>query len=301
MTDLSVVIPTYNQADLLRECLRAIREQTLDPSAYEIIVVDDGSTDHTARVLGEADHTVVVRLPTNRGRSAARNAGIARSRGPLVVFIDSDVVVRRDFLSRHLAVQRRFGPGTLSRGPVVMVPDARTARLARIPPFVFSPAYLDTANACLEKHTLERAGMFDERFSTYGWEDFELGMRLRRLGVRRVFCRDAVGFHVQPRDDAPLTALLRKEEERARSAVYFFDKHPTLETRMLIQATGLHTVLFWLQSGCGRLTTRNVAAVTRRLSSSGLHGLAYVLLRGVLNRHYLRTLRAELRRHAAQA
>jgi len=302
MTEVSVVIPTRNQADLLRECLRAIHDQTLDPSAYEVVVVDDGSTDHTPRVIGEADRVVTVRFPSNRGRSAARNAGIVRAHGPLVAFIDSDVIVRTDFLSRHLAAQRRFGPGTLSRGPVVMVPDVHAARQARLPPCVFSPAFLDTANACLEKRVLERAGMFDERFNAYGWEDFELGVRLRRLGVRRVFCRDAAGFHVQPRDDeASLTELLRKEDERARSAVYFFDKHPTVETRMLIQATGLHTFLFWLQSGCGRLTTDNVVAVTRRLSSAGLHGLAYLLLRGVLNRYYIAALRMELRRHVAQA
>src|SRR5437867_9423157 len=82
--DISVVVPTYNQADLLRENLRSLVDQTLPKDSYEIVVVDDGSTDHTAAVLREfAGPVRTVQLPANRGRSAARNEGIRHALGQI--------------------------------------------------------------------------------------------------------------------------------------------------------------------------------------------------------------------------
>ena len=142
--------------------------------------------------------------------------------------------------------------------------------------------------------------MFDEEFPGYGWEDVELGHRLGRLGIRRVFCRQAVAFHVQPRiDRATIAALLRKEEARARSAVYFYRKVPSLETRLLIQATPFHRAAFWLLAGGGVLTPENAPRLAQRLRQRGLGALAYVVLRGALNRYYSDCLGREFRRHAA--
>jgi GT2 family glycosyltransferase len=300
--DLSVVVPTYNQADLLQESLQSLIDQTLPHDAYEIVVVDDGSTDQTATALHEfASPVRVVRFPANRGRSAARNAGIRAAAAPLVALVDSDIIVRRDFLSSHLEVHRRYGDGILSRGPVIDVPDVPSTRNGPLPKVVSSPAYLTTANAALARDALLRAGLFDEHFPGYGWEDFDLGLRLRRLGLRRVFCRQAVAYHVAPVgywDDVP--GLLQKEEARAKSAVYFYRKHPTLEARILIQATPLHRALYWLQCGCGALTPANVAAIASRLRRRNLM-LAQIALRGVLNWHYLQTLMRGLKQHAQKA
>src|SRR2546428_7525195 len=257
---LSVVVPTYNQADLLRESLRALVDQTLSKDPYEIVVVDDGSTDHAAAVLQEFGPPVkVVRFPANRGRSAARNAGIREAQAPLIVLVDSDILVRPDFLDRHLQAHRREGAGILSRGPVIDVPDVSQARNGSVPRVVSSPAYLTTANAGVEKSALVRAGLFDEAFPGYGWEDFDLRFPLPDSGIRPGFCRAAVAFHVDPLEQrAHVPGLLKKEEARARSAIYFFRKHPTLETRILIQATRLHRGLYWLQTSGGLLRPHNI-------------------------------------------
>src|SRR5438309_9415040 len=91
--DISVVVPTYNQADLLRENLRSLVDQTLPKDSYEILVVDDGSTDHTTAVLRECAGPVrIVQLPANRGRRAARNEGIRHALARRVTFEASGIL-----------------------------------------------------------------------------------------------------------------------------------------------------------------------------------------------------------------
>jgi len=293
--NLSVVVATHNQAPLLRESLRALLDQTLPKDDYEIVVVDDGSTDETSAVLQEfGPQLTVARFPSNRGISAARNEGIRLASGRLISFGDSDIIVRRDFLTWHLTTHQARGPRILCRGPVVLVPDVRTARHGPLPWLATSPAYIDGANVSVERAALLEAGLFDEKFR-YGWDDFEIGIRLKRLGIGRVFCRQAVAFHLQPPiTEANMPRLLRKEEERAKSAVYFYRKHPTPEVRLLIQATPVHRLLYWIQSGGGTLRRENIQQIAHWLQARRLTGLTDFALRGVLNRYYHARLRALL-------
>jgi glycosyltransferase involved in cell wall biosynthesis len=304
--DISVVVPTYNQADILPASLPPLLAQTLPVDAYEVIVVDDGSSDGTPRVLADmqtADGRLrVITLPVNRGRSGARNAGIAAARGRIVVFVDSDIIVREDFLACHLEIHRGHGGWVVSRGPVVPVAGPAEVPKSGIPPLAGSPAYLNTTNAGVPSEALKRAGWFDEAFPGYGWEDFELGIRLKRLGLRRVFRRRAVAFHIEPSPQwTAIAADLARETERAHSAVYFFHKHPVWETRLLIQATAVHHAAYWLQTGGGLITADNVGAVGRRLRRRGWSTLAALVYRGVLNRHYLGVLEHELTKDAQRS
>lgn len=298
---LSVVIPTYNQAGLLRHCLQSMVGQTLSPATYEIIVVDDGSTDRTREVIEEFRPRVApLHLSTNRGRSAARNAGVDLARAPVVVFTDSDVAVRPDFLHWHLDTHRAQGPGILCRGPVVLVHRLDDDLTRPLPTVLGSPAFLDTANASLEKSALLETGGFDESFPGYGWEDFELGLRLKRSGIRRVFRPEAVAFHIQPEiGQDTLDMLLRKEAERARSAAHFLQKHPLAETRLLIQATPAHRALYWLLAAGGMLTPSTALHVAHRLQRWGLRNVAHVILRMALNWRYAEFLKSELGRSRA--
>ncbi len=304
--DLSVVIPTYNQAALLGECLEALSRQTLSPNAFEIIVVDDGSRDETPEVVQRFERGIMlvraVRFESNRGRSAARNAGITAAAAPLIVFLDSDVLVGPDFLAVHLHAHREHGPRILSRGPVAFTPTPELAGRIRPPRLAASPAFLDTANAAVERSLLLEAGLFDEAFPGYGWEDFDLGQRLKRLGVRRVFCWEAVAWHVKPPPPLDrLNDLLSQESERARSAAYFLRKSPGLQTRWLIQWTAVHRAVYWLASIAGRLRPERAAGLAERLRRAGLEGSAYLLLRAALNQHYITRLKGELRGNAVLA
>ena len=84
----SVVIPTYNRLPLLKEALDSVWRQTL--TNYEVIVVDDGSTDGTARFARSMGQSIKLLEQTNRGPGAARNLGLEHARGQYVAFLDSD-------------------------------------------------------------------------------------------------------------------------------------------------------------------------------------------------------------------
>lgn len=301
---LSVVIPAHNRADLVAHTLTSLTGQSLDPEQYEIIVVDDGSTDRTPEVVSAHEGGGRVRLlrrSDNRGPGAARNDGIRQASGEIVVFVDSDVVVRRDFLSQHLGAHRQAGRPIVCRGPVVPVSEipASDAPLERLPLAAFSPSYFDPANASLPRSELLAAGLFDERFGTYGWEDFDLGFRLRRRGLARVFRRDAVAYHYQPLPSPQsFERMLAKEEERARAAVYLYRKYPRWSTRWLIQHTLAHRFAYFLLAAGGLLNARTAPALAARFRRRGRISLEYVALRAALNRHYLAVLRRAWREGA---
>ena len=114
----SVVIPVFNRAELLAQALGSVMAQS--DQDFEIIVVDDGSTDDPARVVdARCDSRIVFIRQENRGGGAARNAGIERARGRFVAFLDSD----DEYLPHHLAAMRRLlehAPNTVGYARVVV-------------------------------------------------------------------------------------------------------------------------------------------------------------------------------------
>src|SRR5215471_8014528 len=96
---VSVVIPAFEASSTIERCLHALSAQSMPREQYEIIVVDDGSSDDTARRAANAGARVV-RLQHNLGPAAARNAGVAIARGDAIVFTDADCEPTREFLMR---------------------------------------------------------------------------------------------------------------------------------------------------------------------------------------------------------
>lgn len=293
---ISVVIPTYNRQPILEKCLRAMEEQQLPPKSpvqgYEIVLVDDGSTDGTVQWLqthaAEYPH---VRLfeQDHKGPAIARNFGVQVAKGDTIVFIDSDLVVLPDFLHHHgTALKQAYAETGSDRvftyGRVVNTCnfDAPTSEPFKITDY--SQAFFATGNVAIARHWLEAAGLFDVQFQLYGWEDLELGVRLKNLGLTLVKVPAAVGYHWHPPfslDQVP--SLIDKEIQRGRMGVLFYQKHPTWDVRMMIQMTWIHRVLWGVLSLGGRLNEKTLAPLLQWLIDSGRPQLALEVARIFLN------------------
>ncbi|GAP95107.1 glycosyltransferase family 2 protein [Leptolyngbya sp. NIES-2104] len=286
---LSVVIPTYNRKPILEKCLRALENQQF--SDYEIVVIDDGSTDGTVEWLSKSDDFPHVRLfcQDHKGAASARNYGVEQATGDTIVFIDSDLVVTDVFLRSHVEAliqgQKELGSDRLfTYGRVINTAnfDDPTSEPYKLTDF--SAAYFATGNVAIARHWLIEAGLFDTGFKQYGWEDLELGVRLKNLGLKLIKCPEAVGYHWHPAfslDQIP--RLIDVEMQRGRMGVVFYQKHPTWDVKMMIQMTWIHRVLWGVLSLGGSLNERTLAPVMRSLINQGKPQLAEQVARIFLN------------------
>ncbi len=292
----SVVIPTYNRLPILQKCLRAMEHQTFAPdtaiAGYEIVVIDDGSTDGTVDWLqlhtAEFPH---VRLLTqdHQGPAAARNLGVENAKGDTIIFIDSDLVVTEGFLQAHAdalteGANQLGGDRLFTYGSVINTCNFADPTSEPFKVTDFSAAYFATGNVAIARHWLEQAGLFDTRFQLYGWEDLELGVRLKQLGLKLVKCPQAVGYHWHPPFALnQIPNLIDKEIQRGRMGILFYQKHPTWDVRMMIQMTWLHRLLWGLLSLGGRLNEKTLAPLLQWLIDQGKPQLALEIARIFLN------------------
>ena len=177
---ISVVIPTYNRLPILQKCLVALEKQELTDSkldGYEIILVDDGSSDRTVVWLAENQanlpHVKVIEQ-NHQGAAAARNLGVANAVGDTIIFIDSDLVVTKTFLQSHVNAlikgkQELKSDRLFTYGAVINTNnfDNPTSEPYKITDF--SAAYFATGNVAIARKWLEDAGLFDPGFQLYGW------------------------------------------------------------------------------------------------------------------------------------
>lgn len=126
MNRVTVVVPTYNRAHFIEETVRSILAQSLPP--FEVIIVDDGSTDDTADVCARFQEPVRYLRRQNEGAAAARNAGIQAAAGDWIAFCDSDDVWQRRKLERQMAALAVTRAGWSFTGFGVIDPDGRPVR-----------------------------------------------------------------------------------------------------------------------------------------------------------------------------
>ncbi len=296
---ISIVIPTYNRLPILAQCLESLEHQDVIAESYEVVVVDDGSTDETIPWLTQNS----TRLPhvrllcqDHKGPAAARNLGVEKAQGDKIIFIDSDLVVTPTFLDTHcqawLQAQQKLGHDRLfTYGAVINTSNFEAPTSEPYKLTDYSAAYFATGNVMIPKHWLEQAGLFDTQFSLYGWEDLELGVRLKQLGLQLVKAPEAVGYHWHPAftlDQLP--SLIEKEFERGRMGALFYQKHPTWDVRMMVQMTSLHWVLWGVLSLGGFLNENTLKPLMNWLISKGNPDAAYQVARIFLNWYSLQGL-----------
>ncbi len=292
----SVVIPTYNRKPILEKCLKALEKQQLRGNSvvagYEVVLVDDGSTDGTLEWLeSQSKEFPHVRSLSqdHKGPAAARNLGVEQAKGDTIIFIDSDLVVTEHFLQSHADAlaqgQQQLGSDRLfTYGWVINTcnfdnPTSEPYKLTD-----FSAAYFATGNVAIARKWLEKVGLFDTRFQLYGWEDLELGVRLKQLGLKLVKCPEAVGYHWHPPFALEqIPRMIDREIQRGRMGVLFYEKHPTWDVRMMIQMTWLHRLLWGILSLGGRLNEHTMAPFLQWLINQGKPQLALEIARIFLN------------------
>ncbi len=288
----AVLIPTYNSQTSLKRCLAALREQSYPD--FEIVVVDDGSQDGSADYLAALrwQRLKWLRLSENQGRSAARNQAIALAEAPLLIFLDSDMVVNCDFVAAHLHFHRQRGEGWIGQGRVIISHDYTNPTLTPFSPWTdASRAFFATGNVSVAKAAVEKAGGFDLAFRDYGWEDLELGLRLRQQGLKSRPVPEAVGYHLEPPFDlADWPVLIAKEQARARGAWHLYQKHPSLEVRLMTQLTPLHRWLDALLRLGGRVDEASILRALQNMQQRGQAKMALALARAYLNHYYLQEL-----------
>ncbi len=227
---ITIQLCTYNRAHLLGRVLDGCFEQTLPGDQYEVVLVNDGSRDETPAIIEAAARRAscgfTVVHQENAGLARGRNAGIARARGERIVFIDDDILPTPTFVEEHLRSHVRT-PEAVVRGAVI-----NTESFEVLPPPIwtlanYSANYFWTSNVSVARETLDRVGHFTEDFREYGWEDIELGMRLRKAGAPGIFNKAALVFHHKPRPRAGNVAgMLRQARAQARTAVQLRALHP---------------------------------------------------------------------------
>lgn len=207
---VSVIVPAFNAAKTISQCLAALNRQSFD-EPFEIIVVDDGSTDGTADVARAAGVTV---LATPRARPAgARNSGIRAARGAIVCCTDADCAPHPDWL-RELTAPFADPSIVACKGVYETRQHELVARFVQLEyedkyDHLRSEAtidFIDTYSAAYRRDALQASGGFDTRFDYL--EDQELSFRLAAGGCRMVFRDRAVVDHLH---SASLHAYLRKK------------------------------------------------------------------------------------------
>jgi O-antigen biosynthesis protein len=195
---ISVVVCTHNGSRTLPECLARLRD--LSYPSYEVIVVDDGSTDRSAEIAGRHDVTLV--KTDHRGLSYARNAGLRQATGEIVAYLDDDAYPDTDWLS-YVAMAIADGSHAGIGGPNLPPPeDGRIAEcVAQAPGAPIHVLISDReaehvpgCNMAFRKSALEAVGGFDERFRTAG-DDVDLCWRLQEAGETLGFSAGAVVTH----------------------------------------------------------------------------------------------------------
>lgn len=204
---VSVVVATFNRQELLRRLLEQLDRQSVDPARFEVVVVDDGSDEDARDKLADLEtrYALHVERQENAGAAAARQRGVERARGEIVVFLDDDMQIAKDFLEKHL--ERHDAPDAVVLGR--LRPDAALATMPLFERFYARTMAsqndelaggkplrghnIYTGNVSMPRELFLRAGGFDPEFRAL--EDEELGVRLEKAGARFVFANEAESVH----------------------------------------------------------------------------------------------------------
>jgi cellulose synthase/poly-beta-1,6-N-acetylglucosamine synthase-like glycosyltransferase len=230
---ISVIIPTYQAAAVLPHCLNALQQQTFDRAQYEIIVVDDGSSDGTAEIAEQAlrgfPAAQVIRAK-HSGPAKARNLGAWAAQGDLLLFTDADCEPAPNWIA---CFAQAFADPSISGAKGAYATRQRSL-MARFVQQEYEERYdytrrqatidfVDTHSACYRRTVFVENGGFDALFPTAAVEDQELSFRLAARGYRLAFVPEARVYH---RHSATLPGYFRRKYRIGYWKIHLLRRHP---------------------------------------------------------------------------
>lgn len=246
--EFSVVIPTYDRVELLKEALKSVYEQTYRD--YEIIVVDDGSTDSTKGYLNSQGDRVRVLYQANRGPGAARNLGLTKANGKYVAFLDSDDIWFPWTLATfHETIRRHQEPSLISastkefqeRMPVEEPDNFAAEAFCDFLQTASKPGYVGSGAMVAKRSIFSSVGAFDEGLAVGEDLDFYIRAGTCRNFVRvlspvtlayRRHCGN-ISFGLSSLFDAALELLMREAAGRYPGGDARRIERQTLLSRMI--------------------------------------------------------------------
>ena len=249
---LSAILCTFNRAELLRRALESVVAQTLNPADFELIVIDDGSSDDTQQVVKSFKE----RLPlcyayqANAGLASAKNHGIYRSRGPILLFLDDDEVFSPTLFAEHLKTHRNYPDDhyavlgytaldpTLAGKPLMHFVTEVGCYLFSYPNLKDGDSldytYFWGGRSSCKRTFLIRYGVFNPVFH-FGCEDIELGYRLAARKLRVIYNARAVSTVIR---DISFDAFCRRLVRQGQSQYVFSQIHPHAEVQKWAEVLG---------------------------------------------------------------
>jgi glycosyltransferase involved in cell wall biosynthesis len=212
-TTISVVIPTYNSASVIEQCLASINDQTY--AAQNVVVCDGGSSDATIDIATSCGATVVRSLAS---RSAQRNAGALRALGEYVVFIDSDMKLTRTVLEDCVKTFTERDAALVI--PEVDIGESYWARVRGFERSFYKGVWWLQGARCFRTAQFLTIGGFD--VGLIGAEDWDLDERIRQFGGVREIAASIE--HDEGR--ANLNELMKKKTHYSKSFQVFWERHP---------------------------------------------------------------------------
>jgi len=301
--DFSVVIPTYNRLPTLRNVLDSLGRQSSAPP-FEVIVIDDGSSDDTAttitRAIGDGHFSFPIRFESqpNSGPGKARNRGVAISAGKRIVFIGDDTVPEPAFLSEHDRIHRQsaYAPNVACLGYTGWPATERvTSFMDYINDYGLQFGYrliedgtevpfnfFYTSNISLDRALLI-SNPFDSSFPAAAWEDIELAYRLQAAGLRIIYNAGAITRHYHP---ITVDSFAQRQYKVGKSGAVFYGKHPELGHFLGVHELEVRPAA----SSAAMMRLRLLARIGERFKPFARPGTFETLMR----EHYLRGLREGL-------
>ena len=234
---VSVIIPTYNRIDMLRDTLHSLARQTYPTDYFEVVVVDDGSTDGTPEIVGEVfPFTLRYFRQANQGATAARNLAARQSQAYILVFLDDDILLEPDYLMylirEQATAQNGIVVGTVriqcdEVSPFSQSLDTSLASSQNSMKLAFTDIYSN--NMSIRREAYFEVGMFHDLgfLGSSSWCDVDLGYRAYRQGFD---FRRSTKARCAHRDY--FASNLDRYKNRARTsafqAVPLFQKYPEL-------------------------------------------------------------------------